>query len=179
MDTLDYTGPRVNEGSKGIWLGLGEPVRDLPGEFSAAELPRGISAVEVFCPGCVVVGGPSKAEDPNLAARLASTAALAEWPLVVISDEPRRSAASAMNFLWTTFTRFEPAGDIHAGRVEVVRNHIAYSFPIVVDARCQPGFPAELSCDPETAAKVSRRWREYFPQGVEMGDSEVAHLDPF
>ena len=25
MDTLDYTGPQVNEGSKGVWLGLGEP----------------------------------------------------------------------------------------------------------------------------------------------------------
>jgi UbiD family decarboxylase len=24
MDTLDYTGPTVNEGSKGVWLGLGE-----------------------------------------------------------------------------------------------------------------------------------------------------------
>ena len=30
MDTLDYTGPAVNEGSKGVWLGLGDPVRELP-----------------------------------------------------------------------------------------------------------------------------------------------------
>ncbi len=35
MDTLDYTGPTVNEGSKGVWLGLGDPVRELPREFSA------------------------------------------------------------------------------------------------------------------------------------------------
>ncbi len=28
MDTLDYTGPTVNEGSKGVWLGLGDPVRE-------------------------------------------------------------------------------------------------------------------------------------------------------
>src|SRR5690349_756240 len=33
MDTLDYTGPRVNEGSKGVWLGLGDPIRALPHEF--------------------------------------------------------------------------------------------------------------------------------------------------
>jgi UbiD family decarboxylase len=33
MDTLDYTGPRINEGSKGVWLGLGDPVRELPREF--------------------------------------------------------------------------------------------------------------------------------------------------
>lgn len=178
MDTLDYTGPEVNEGSKGIWLGLGEPVRDLPKEFVAGELPVGVDTVEVFCPGCLVVGAGSKAEDPGAAARIASAEVFSDWPLVVVSDEPRRAAASSMNFLWTTFTRFEPAADIHAGAKEVVRNHIAYSLPIVVDARLQPGFPEELSCAPETAALVTRRWREYFPHGVEMGDSESAHLDP-
>ena len=36
MDTLDYTGPAVNEGSKGVWLGLGDPVRDLPRAVRAA-----------------------------------------------------------------------------------------------------------------------------------------------
>ena len=36
MDTLDYTGPAVNKGSKGVWLGLGDPVRELPRQFSAA-----------------------------------------------------------------------------------------------------------------------------------------------
>ena len=34
MDTLDYTGPVVNEGSKGVWLGLGDPVRELPRAFA-------------------------------------------------------------------------------------------------------------------------------------------------
>ena len=43
MDTLDYTGPAVNEGSKGVWLGLGDPVRELPREFrpSRAAAARG------------------------------------------------------------------------------------------------------------------------------------------
>ena len=34
-----------------------------------------------------------------------------------------------MNFLWTTFTRFEPAADIHAADRRIVRNHIAYTRP--------------------------------------------------
>jgi len=42
----------------------------------------------------------------------------------------------------------------------------------------QPSYPAELHCDPETAARVTSRWKEYFPGGnVEMGDAERAHLD--
>jgi UbiD family decarboxylase len=177
MDTLDYTGPEVNEGSKGVWLGLGDPVRELPLEFSA-QLPIGVSEVEVFCPGCLVVGGPSFADEPEAAARLAANAAFAEWPLVVLTDEPRRAVASQMNFLWTTFTRFEPAADIWAAGRELVRNHVSYRPPILIDARLKPGFPAELSCAPETARRVGERWSEYFPNGgVEMGDSERGNLD--
>jgi UbiD family decarboxylase len=177
MDTLDYAGTTVNEGSKGVWLGLGEPVRDLPAEFSAPELPRGVDSVEVYCPGCLVVGGPSKGDEPDLAQRIASHSAFAGWPLVVVSDEPRRAAASDMNFLWTTFTRFDPASDLTAADVSAVRNHIAYTPPVVLDARLRPGFPAELFCDEDVAAKVTRRWKEYFPDGgVEMGDSDQAHL---
>ena len=32
-----------------------------------------------------------------------------------------RSAASAINFLWTTFTRFEPAADLHAAATAIRR----------------------------------------------------------
>ena len=111
MDTLDYTGPKVNRGSKGIWLGLGDAVRDLPREFSAAELPHGIDEVEVFCPGCLVLGGETLRRVDLGAARagaltypgngtgdaadmqrIASHAAFADWPLLVLVDEPRRAA---------------------------------------------------------------------------------------
>ena len=178
MDTLDYTGPAVNEGSKGVWLGLGDAVRELPREFSAAAVPAGVTDVRVFCGGCLVAGGPSYAIEPAAAERLAGDPAFAGWPLVVLTDEPARAAASPMNFLWTTFTRFEPASDIHARERRIVRNHIAYSGPIVIDARLKPAFPEELACDPATHDLVTRRWREYFPSGrVVMGDSARAHLD--
>jgi 3-polyprenyl-4-hydroxybenzoate decarboxylase len=178
MDTLDYTGPRINEGSKGVWLGLGDPVRDLPGELQAAELPRGLTEARVFSPGCLVLGGPRYMDDPGAAARFAAHPAFTGWPLLVLTDEPRRAAASPINFLWTTFTRFEPAADLHAAGKEVVRNQISYRPPILIDARVKPGFPGELHCDETTAATVTRRWREYFPDGkVEMGDSETGHLD--
>jgi UbiD family decarboxylase len=178
MDTLDYSGPRVNEGSKGVWLGLGEPVRHLPAEFQAAVLPFGVTEVRVFCPGCLVVGGPSAIDEPEAGKRLAAESVFQDWPLLVLTDEPGRAAASAMNFLWTTFTRFEPAADIHAAASRVVRNHVAFSPPILIDARRKPGFPAELFSSAEIADKVTRRWKEYFPQGgIEMGDSDRGHLD--
>jgi 3-polyprenyl-4-hydroxybenzoate decarboxylase len=179
MDTLDYTGPEVNRGSKGVLLGLGDPVRELPREFRpASEPPRDAREIRPFCPGCLIVGGPSHAEDRGAAARFATHAAFADWPLVVLTDEPARAARGTINFLWTTFTRFEPAADIHAAATRTERHHIAYSGPILFDARHKPGLPDELFCDEATAALVNRRWKEYFPDGrVAMGDSAAAHLD--
>ncbi len=177
MDTLDYAGPEVNKGSKGVLLGLGDPVRTLPGEFHG-ELPPPFSHALVFCPGCLVVQGPAFASERHAAAHLAKLPALADWPLVVLVDDARQAAKSTVNFLWTTFTRFEPAADLHARGLELVRSQPAWTPPVVIDARMKPSYPKELFCDPDTAATVSRRWREYFPDGaVAMGDSDRGHLD--
>ncbi len=179
MDSLDYSGPVVNEGSKGVWLGLGDPVRDLPRTFApATPPPSDVTDVRVFCGGCLVVGTRSYADDPQAPSRVAAHPAFAGWPLVVVSDEPERATRSDMNFLWTTFTRFEPAADIYSAAQRVIRNHIAYEPPVVIDARMKPWYPAEVSCRPDVASKVSARWLDYFPGGkVEMGDSERGHLD--
>ena len=178
MDTLDYSGPEVNKGSKGVWLGLGQPVRELQRSFSAPELPQGINDVRVFCGGCLVVNAPGYQDEPEIAARVASHPAFAGWQLVVLTDDAARAAKSPMNFLWTTFTRFEPAADIHAAATRVIRNHLSYSGPILIDARMKPWYPKELSCRPDVAKRVTERWREYFPtRGIDMGDSERGHLD--
>ncbi len=137
MDTLDYTGPTVNEGSKGVWLGLGDPVRELPRQFYGTA-PSGVSDVRVYCGGCLVVTAPAYATEPGAAERIATSGAFDGWPLVVLSDDAARATRSDMNFLWTTFTRFEPAADIHAADRRIVRNHIAYTGPIVIDARIKP-----------------------------------------
>jgi 3-polyprenyl-4-hydroxybenzoate decarboxylase len=136
-----------------------------------------VAAGQVFCPGCLALDGSSKGEDPGLAARVAGHPGFSQWPLIVLTDDAVRATASPMNFLWTTFTRFEPAADIHAAEVVVERNHVSYRGPVVIDARLAPGFPAELFCDADVARRVSERWSEYFPEGdVEMGDSDSGHL---
>ncbi|HNM45635.1 MAG TPA: hypothetical protein PKH51_01315, partial [Candidatus Sumerlaeota bacterium] len=65
---------------------------------------------------------------------------------------------------------------IHARDRRIVRSHIAYTGPLVIDARMKPWYPAEVSCAPEVAQRVAQRWKEYFPAGMTMGDSERAHL---
>jgi 3-polyprenyl-4-hydroxybenzoate decarboxylase len=179
MDTLDYTGPVVNEGSKGVWLGLGDPIRELPRQFTPpVPPPSDVTDVRVFCGGCLVVGARPFADDRDAPSRMASHPAFSGWPLIVVSDEPARATRSEMNFLWTTFTRFEPAADIHAASQRVVRHHISYEPPIVIDARMKPWYPKEVACRPDIAHRVTQRWSEYFPGAkVQMGDSERGHLE--
>jgi UbiD family decarboxylase len=162
MDTLDYTGPKVNEGSKGVLLGLGEAVRELPAEFRGP-LPAGTTAVAVFGPGALVVQGPAFDADRAFADRLAADPALAGWPLVVLADDAEATAKDTRAFLWRVFTRFEPAADVH-GRASVVRNHVAFTPPVVIDARTKPWMPRIVEADPATTGLVDRRWRTYFPK---------------
>lgn len=174
MDTLDYAGPEVNRGSKGVLLGIGEAVRELPRAFRG-EVPLGVTDARVYCAGCLVVQGPGYADDPDAGERLAGS--FPGWPLVVLVDDAAEATRSDARFLWTTFTRFEPAADLHGER-RITRNHLGYTGTVVIDSRLKPWYPAEVHADPVTAATVTRRWAEYFPGGkVEMGDSEAGHLD--
>lgn len=162
MDTLDYTSGKVNEGSKAIMLGLGEPKRELPREFRGS-LPTGTTRAEVFCAGCLVLQGASYADDPELGARLAREPAFSDWPLLVLHDDAASVALSTTDFLWATWTRFEPAADIYSASAEVIRHHLAYKGPIVIDARTKPGFPDELIVRDDIAGLVDSRWGQYFP----------------
>ncbi len=175
MDTLDYTGPAINEGSKGIMLGVGEPWRELPRSFSG-EVPQGVRDVAVFCPGVLMVSGPSYTEETGFVDRIKG--AFKGWPLVVVCDDARKAASSNTRFLWTTFTRFEPAADMYASETRVARHHLVYSGSILIDSRMKPTYPDVVSTDPDTDRLVTERWKQYFPEGgVEMGDAEAAHLD--
>jgi hypothetical protein len=156
---------------------MGKPIRELPQVFQG-ELPKGFSQARVFCPGCLVLSGPSFQEEPEAALRAAHHEPFSRWPLLVLADDAAKASASEANFLWTTFTRFEPAADLCASRVELKRLHPSFRAPVVIDSRLKPGFPEELFCDEETARLVDRRWKEYFPsREVAMGDSDRAHLD--
>jgi len=177
MDSLDYAGPRINEGGKGVLLGLGEPVRGLPTELRG-DPGQGVRDARVFTPGCLVVEGPPHGAEPAFGARLAGLEALRDWPLIVLTDDAERATRSSASFLWTTFTRFDPAADVAAREVELIHNHPAFTPPVVIDARRKAPYPEELLCDERTARTVDLRWSEYFPAGgVEMGDSDRGHLD--
>ncbi len=163
QDTLDYTGPSVNKGSKAMLLGLGrEAKRSLPESF-AGTLPDGCTHPDPFLPGTLVVQGRPYQEEPELPQRLAGTAELADWPVVLLVDNTRAATASLQEFLWTFFTRFEPAADIHGAATTVTRFHVGLSAPVVIDCRMKPWYTEVLEVDEATRRRVDARMPEVLP----------------
>ncbi|MFC5702907.1 UbiD family decarboxylase [Cohnella faecalis] len=160
-DTLDYTSGKLNHGSKAIMMGVGEPVRELPAVYNEGVI-EGIHAAKPYCRGCLVVSGASYEADPQLASRVLErlSARGTEWPLVIVADDAN-IADGQTSFLWTVFTRFNPADDIYANS-DIRRHHFGYKLPIVIDARMKPGYPDELFAREDIVELVDRRWKEYF-----------------
>ncbi|WZX99390.1 UbiD family decarboxylase [Bacillus sp. FSL W7-1360] len=164
MDTLDYTGRRFNAGSKAIMTGLGEPIRSLTHTYTGGHVDGAID-IKPYCGGCLVVAGPSYTNHEDYGAWLKDHAqgAFKDWQLVFIVDDANISYTQKL-FLWTTFTRFDPAHDVYA-KADIVHNNIRYKGPIIIDARMKPFYPDEVVVDDKTARTVDEKWSSYFPKG--------------
>lgn len=160
MDTLDYTGRRLNHGSKAILLGLGKPWRALPREYTG-ELIDGVCRALPYCAGCLVISGQNYEQAPELPEQLLHQIQekLADWPLIILVDEPEKCRTQE-GFLWQVFTRFDPAHDIYA-QYEVNHHRMVYHGPILIDARMKTGYPKEVEPDAQTVSLVDRRWSAY------------------
>ena len=162
FDTLDYASGTINHGSKAVLMGLGDGKRELTREYSG-ELPGGLRKAIPYSAGCLVVEGGSYENDKDLPDRIAKSGSFDDWQIVVVHDNVD-FARSTDKFLWATWTRFNPATDIHAKSVELKNNHISYAAPIVIDARMKPWFPKEVEPLPDTVALVDSKWPRYFSQ---------------
>jgi hypothetical protein len=65
--------------------------------------------------------------------------------------------------LWSLFTRFEPAGDIHGAQATIQRFHVGLGPPIVFDCRMKPWYPHILSVDPATKQLVDGKIYQLLP----------------
>jgi 3-polyprenyl-4-hydroxybenzoate decarboxylase len=163
QDTLDYTGPSVNKGSKAMLMGLGrEPLRKLPEQFTGT-LPAGCLEPKAYLPGTLVVQGQAYEAEPQLPERLAGSPGLADWPLIILVDNTAAATENLQEFMWTVFTRFEPAADIHAAGTEVRRFHVELAQPVVFDCRMKPWYTPVLEVDRETKEKVDSKIVDILP----------------
>jgi 4-hydroxy-3-polyprenylbenzoate decarboxylase len=73
---------------------------------------------------------------------------------IVIVDDSQFVAESLRNFLWVTFTRTNPAADVHGIDWFVRDKHWGCHGPLVIDARLKPHHAPPLVEDPEIARRV-------------------------
>ena len=74
---------------------------------------------------------------------------------MLVDDSPF-TAASLRNFLWVTFTRSNPATDIHGFAATFQDKHWGCKGSLVIDARIKPHHAPPLVEDAEITQRVDR-----------------------
>jgi 4-hydroxy-3-polyprenylbenzoate decarboxylase len=75
-------------------------------------------------------------------------------PLVVVVDDAKFVSRSLENFLWTTFTRSNPASDIDGIATFVESKHWGCRGPLLIDARCKPNHAPGLVEDADVTRRI-------------------------
>jgi len=139
-DTLDYTDSELHRGSKLFVTVSGKPRRRL-----AESLPESLPA-----------------KNPRLAMPGVLCAEEIDWkgtfpdeiPLIVLVDHSAEATASLRDFLWTTFTKSDPARDVHGIGEFIENKHWGCTGALVIDARRKPHHAPELVELPEVARRA-------------------------
>ncbi|EKR66427.1 UbiD family decarboxylase [Leptospira weilii str. 2006001853] len=157
QDTLDYTGPAVNQGSKAIFLGSGKKKNDLKNRFKGNFVHSSFKDPKVPYPGVLVVSGPRYKMKDGIPSKLLKEKSIRYFLFVFLVDDSEDATRSDHDFIWSIFTRFEPAGDIYAD-TKLIRNHPALHPPIVIDCRMKTWYPPLTEADAKTIRKVDDRF---------------------
>jgi 4-hydroxy-3-polyprenylbenzoate decarboxylase len=163
IDTLDYSGDGLNEGSKVVIAAAGNIIRELCTElprviknnYQSSLVIKGIAAVtlnkytthenalketEEFCNKILTDGLEN----------------LRQLPLIILCDDSEFVAMNINNFVWVTFTRSNPSKDIHGVKSFIENKHWGCRGPLIIDARIKPHHAPVLEKDPQVEKKIDR-----------------------
>jgi len=162
IDTLDYSGTGLNQGSKVVIAARGPARRALATQVrEALALPEGFSSPRLALPGMVVVQAPpwlgatSGSDAERFAASLSHSRDLEGIALVVLADDAEFASRSVANFVWVTFTRSNPATDIYGIDVVVANKAWGCRGALIIDARKKSHHAPPLVEDPAVTARVN------------------------
>ena len=163
MDTLDYSGTGINNGSKVVFAAYGDKIRDL-----SYEVPAVLNGLQDFgnahlaMPGVVCITAPAYINAQEAAGQMnALDAQLSDAPLdgvaiIVVCDDANFTAASLNNYLWVTYTRSNPSHDIYGIGSFTQNKHWGCTGPLVIDARIKPHHAPVLIKDEAVEKRVDR-----------------------
>lgn len=162
MDTLDYSGSGLNQGSKVVIAAAGCKRRDLATEIpSGLRLPEGFREPRVCLPGILAIQGRAFSADvqgrDDSVGRLTNllpAESLQGFPCIVIVDDSEFTARTLNNFLWVTFTRSNPAADLYGTDSFTDQKHWGCRGSLIIDARIKPHHAPPLVDDPDVTRRV-------------------------
>ncbi len=163
IDTLDYSGTGLNEGSKVVIAATGPPKRKLmtsvPGDLA---LTDGFSHPEMAMPGVLIIQAKTFSDNKTAESEIKSLAKCLlkidkqyEMPLIVLADNAGFTAKTLNNFLWTTFTRSNPSHDVYGVNSFTKFKHWGCEGSLIIDARLKPHHAPPLIEDPQITARVN------------------------
>jgi 4-hydroxy-3-polyprenylbenzoate decarboxylase len=155
IDTLDYSGTGLNAGSKVVVAAVGKPKFDLTTELPRdLQLADGYTHPRVIMPGVLAIQAPPYSLQFNPQSAIRNPKSLLPFRLLVLTDDSQFVAESLRNFLWVTFTRANPAADIHGIDAFTENKHWGCRGPLIIDARLKPHHAPPLVEDPEITRRV-------------------------
>ncbi|HKJ98787.1 MAG TPA: UbiD family decarboxylase [Desulfotignum sp.] len=164
MDTLDYSGRQINQGSKLVMAAAGPVKRQLCRQFPEPfSLPDDFSHAMMAGPGMAVIQGPAFGsyamagrQMNRLKTHLQNACELSGLALLVVVDDAPFCAQTFDNFLWVTFLRSNPSHDIYGIGEKTVFKHWGCEGPLIIDGRKKPFHAAVLEPDPEVSRRVDQ-----------------------
>lgn len=170
QDTLDFTGPAPNTGSRLVLLATRRPegaLREL-GEGAvpdAADFGRDVLGIRRLGRAVLIVRLADGADAVRARVALETHPAAADclFRVLVSEDVP---LADIMLILWGWFTRFDPLRDLHPQQRETEGNRIILRFPITIDATWKEGYRQPVAFAPDREKRVLDNWDRYGISGL-------------
>lgn len=171
IDTLDYSGEGINEGSKLVVAAYGEKLRELktnlPGIISEC---KWVSDPVLLMEGVIGLRLQPFSDYPSAKMEIKQ---LAEWinerkthfegiaQIVVYDDFKFDVPSRGLNdYVWVTYTRSNPSHDIYGVDERYENKHWGCSGPMIIDARKKPHHAPELKTDPATEKSIERFFKK-------------------
>ena len=136
MDTLDYSGEGLNEGSKVVMAAYGDPKRTLC-ETVPSLISNHLENATCVMPGVIAIN----AQNNSISSIQEKLKGLGDALLnqegvfmLVITEDATWMAAHIQNFLWAGFTRVNPSHDIDGVDAFVEHKHWGCQGPMIFDA---------------------------------------------
>lgn len=159
IDTLDYSGTGINQGSKVVIAAVGEKKRTLLGSGQG-------EGSEMVMPGVIAMNTQPFTTYENAEQEISTlnssliTQNLEGIMLIVLTDDASFIEKNLNNFLWTTFTRSNPASDIYGVDAFTEHKHWGCNGPLIIDARKKPHHAPALIKDLEVEKRVDKLFKK-------------------